>query len=237
MVIMFLSCDDSLDEVYQDANAIVRSKLINSITEINSEEKPTTYNFKYDEKNRLLSFSNESEETTLEYSKQGELTNSKEVIENIFYIDNILQIPYPDESIEMYIVQKNEQGDPTLIKMYLTNKKGETRPVSVEITYDPVPNIYRPYLVAGGILAAADKEEPTAGRMLYFTSDYVPKYNLSSITYINKDAKEEHIFFLTNEYNNKKLVTKTVVKHLDVSDPGSSPKKETTTLLYSYVRD
>src|SRR5699024_911328 len=134
------------------------------------------------------------------------------VIENIFYIDDILEIPYTYEEMEMYIVQKNELGDPTLVKMYLTDK-GETKAVSVEITYDPVPNIYRPYLVAGGILAAADKEEPTAGRMLYFTSYYVPKYNLSSITYINKDAKEEHKFFLTNEYNNKKLVTKTDITH------------------------
>lgn len=237
LIFVFLSCDDSLDEVYQDADQILRSRLIESIKVDPSEGSIEDYKFNYNENITLESFNtSESEIINLEYNENGELTNSDEVIENIFYIDDILQIPYSYKSIDMYIDQKNEQGDPTKIKMYLT-KEGETRPVSVEITYDSAPNIYRPYLVAGGILAAADKEEPTAGRMLYFTSEYVPKHNLSSVTYINQEAKEEHIFVLTNEYNNKKLVTKTDITHFDVSEPGSSPKTETTTLLYSYVRD
>lgn len=237
MIFTCVSCDDSLDEVYQDFDQANREQFLESIKIIHDdvETEPQIYGFTYTENNTLESFTiPESDQITMKYNKEnGELTNFEEVADKIFYSDLIFKNPYEYEDIEMYFVSDNKEGDPSLIKMYLI-EDGDVKIVSAEITYDQNPNIYKPYLMAGGIVEGADGKELYKGRGLYFKSKNLPKHNPLTIKYFNQSGEPEHIYFVEYEYNKKQLVTKSVVNYFNIEE-GTSP--EITTVLYAYMKD
>lgn len=235
MIFACVSCDDSLDEVYQATDEIMRSKLIKSIKILRGKEPAKTYSFTYTENNLLESFTiPESDQITMKYNEgNGELTNFEEVADKIFYSDLVIKNPYDYDEIEMYIVSNNKQGDPSLIKMYLI-EDGDVNTVSAEITYDQNPNIYKPYLMAGGIVEGADEKELDKGRGFYFKSENLPKHKPLTIKYFNQSGVLEHMYIVEYEYDKKQQVTKSVVSYFNIEE-GNSP--EITIVLYSYMKD
>lgn len=238
VIFVCLSCNDNLDEVYQATDKIVRSKLIKSIiVDSDDMESPKTYKFNYTEDNYLESFTDgNSGSVKMKYNKvDGSLVNFEEVAAKIFYVDFLFSAAYSGDykGGEVFVKESDEEvGNPTVIKMILTEEDGTSKNSDIEISYDLSPNIYRPYLVAGGIVDAADKRSPLEGRGTYFTSKFLPTNNPSILTYKNNSGDIEHYYSIQYAYDNKQRVTTVEIMHFDVTTGGSP---EFTTVLYSYM--
>jgi len=233
MVFVFIGCNDSLDEIYQATDEIVRSKLIKSIEVRFNLNPPEIYNFNYTEDNYLESFTNgNSVSVKMAYNKDdGSLVNFEEVASKIFYSDLIFKIPYDYDEFIINLKETNKQGDPTLIKLLLI-KDGEVITKYVKTAYDQTLNNYRPYLMAGGLIFATDQSNSQEGREQFFKSKFVPSKKPSNITYLDQNGKPEHMYFAEYQYNEKQLVTRGEVTYFNIIS-GDNP--EVTIVFYSYL--
>lgn len=233
-----ISCDDSLDEIFQESSKINTERLLESV-EVYFGEKEQAYTFEYNDDFQLKKLtykdngSEEKESVELEYAEEnGRLNNFEDVIKQIFYIDSIFKIPYEYDSFYIRAQENNSQGYPSLIKMNLDMEDGSSIYKYVKITYDQNPNIYKPYLMAGGIMEAAEQNVLNEGRSQLFESTFISPNNPSSIAFFDENNILEHMYFTDYEYDKKQRISSGTITYFDIIQ---SEKPEITTVIYSYL--
>ncbi|WP_417359890.1 hypothetical protein [Galbibacter sp.] len=240
---MSVSCNDDLDEVLQDFEKASRDRLFESVEIIKDGEDSDSqkYSFTYDEDNTLIKFTDSDSDAgpiTLLYD-DDKLTNFKEVADKIFYSDLIIN-PYQGEYKKFVIDRIGYNGtgnNPDWIKMDLTDKENITKHVYVDINYDLQPNIYKPYLMSGGIVEAADQVLSPKEREAYFTSKLLAKNNPLTINFQNGNDELEHMYTIQYDFDeDKRRVNKAVITYFDFTT-GQSPVADVTTVIYSYLKD
>src|SRR5690606_34379924 len=135
-----ISCDDSLDEIFQESVQINREHLLKSIKITNDDSKVgKLYEFNYSQKQDTLLFINttivpgdDTEEDAdyqslkfkFEYNKDnGKLKNFESLVdgqqgeEGVIYLDLIIPNPYKDPKPEFYVLEQDRYSNPTLLRM------------------------------------------------------------------------------------------------------------------------
>lgn len=234
-----VSCNDSLDEVLQDFDKTIPERFVKSIR-IVDDGSLQTYEFNYNDDYKLISFTDsKSKLIALEHDEDDDkLTNFDIVGNHIFYSDIIFKNPYEldYDNVEIELKKRNGIiGNPIALKMVLTPKVGSIKYIDVEITYDNAPNTYKPYLEAGGVLDAAAEVVSLKGRGQYFTQEFLPTNNPTSIVFRNSENEIEHVYSVLSKYDYMKRVTMCEVTHLDHTT-GSPLIPKTQWVYFEYLK-
>ncbi|WP_156800279.1 hypothetical protein [Galbibacter marinus] len=247
-----ISCDDSLDEIFQESVQINREHLLKSIKITNNDSKVgKLYEFNYSQKQDTLLFINttivpgddpeegddyQSPELKFEYNEDnGELKNFESLVEGqqgeegIVYLDLLIPNPYNDPKPEFYVLEQDRYSNPTLLRM-IVKEDEEVKLLYVNITYDTELNPYKPYLELAGVIEAADSKANISGRRQFFTSEFLPTFNPTNIEFWNENQLEHRYWFIP-EYDEKYRITKANVYYKDDAQLHLSTK----TVEYSYL--
>lgn len=234
VIFIFASCDDSLDKIFQEPSKVKPAQLLTSITIISKDQKAQTYSFEYNENLKLINFTNlGAKPFGLVYKEEtGTLNNFKEVISGIFYLDNIFKIPYDYTSYDIIPQNTDELGEPYLLKLILYSEDEPPMVKYVEIGFYQLPNMFKPYLQAGGIIEAAEQNQLEESRGQLFEGRFIPSNIPASIDFMDQDMVLEHSYDATYEYDHMQRITSGTITY---SKPGKKESTTKTTISCSYL--
>lgn len=234
VIFVFASCDDSLDKIFQEPSKVKPAQLLTSIKIIPEDQEAQTYSFEYNEDLKLINFTNPGAKPfSLVYKEEnGTLNNFKKVISGIFYLDKIFKIPYDHTSYDIIPQNTNELGEPYLLKLILYSEDEPPMVKYVEIGFYQLPNMFKPYLMAGGIIEAAEQNQLDQSRAQLFEGRLIPSNIPASIDFMDEDMVLEHSYDARYEYDQMQRITRGKVTY---SKAGKKESTMVTELICSYL--
>ncbi|MFK7833265.1 MAG: hypothetical protein AB8B52_08315 [Winogradskyella sp.] len=206
-LVVFMSCEDSASEEFDDANPDAVARLIETVAVVSAQDpsENTTITVNYDANNRVSSITDGVDSSIFVYSN-NELSNISGQGDNL-NIEELYESPYNAfETGE--VTQYDDNGNPTTITFYETEYDWSSNTdieleYTAEITYDANPNPYFYTMQAAGIIAVLDNVElnlsmnPTSAEVIQARL-LLPLNNIVSISY--KDENGELVFNLAADY-------------------------------------